>query len=65
MIRIAGLFLLAVGLSGTALANCGNDGVNGKGCAVSMPEPSAIPELALGLVGVFGYAVWQRKRTNK
>ena len=34
-------------------------------CRVAMPEPTAIPELALGLIGVIGFAVWRQRKQAK
>jgi hypothetical protein len=63
MIKVSALILLALGLSVTAQANCGNDKPVGKGCSgtVSMPEPSAIPELLLCVAGLGFVALRQRK----
>lgn len=64
MVKVAAIFVLAVGLAVTVKANCGNDNGKGNGCA-EMPEPSVLPELVLSLAGVGGLVVWQRTRRTK
>ena len=35
-------------------------------CAVcAVPEPTAIPELILGVAAVFGYALWRHRKQLK
>jgi hypothetical protein len=65
--KLLGIVLFMISLSSFAWADANSTGCDqskgqAKGCAVSMPEPSALPEFALCLAGLGFFAYRQNKR---
>ena len=53
---VLGLFLFGVSAYGTCWP--------GYNCPVALPEPSAIPELILGVTGL-GYFAWRKRNSAR
>jgi len=69
MNKLFWVLILAMPVSTVLWADAGANGClhsnnKGNGCAVAMPEPSAIPELVLCAAGIAVLAVYQRKLSN-
>jgi hypothetical protein len=69
MVKLSAMVMLALGLSVSAQAG-GNNGCPWfepfckaqPQTPVRMPEPSAVPELLLGMAALGGYIVWRERK---
>ena len=69
MRKLLSVLVLAAAIHAIAWADasqkgCEHSGDKAKGCAVAMPEASALPELLLGL-GVVGSLVVRQQKSRK